>query len=91
MYVTAKFTADDIKEKNKYCPGTIVEGYAYVVTCYHVFAEDGVIPEVYKQTDIAVFGHESDAIAYCESVYARDLDINSAIQYFYRVRCVEVD
>ena len=91
MYVTEKFTIADLKDKNKYCPGTIVEGYTYVVTRYNVFVEDGLIPEVYKQTDIAIFGRESDAIAYCESAYARHLDISSAVQYFYKVRRVEVD
>ena len=91
MYTTKKFTIADLKAKNAICPGTIVDGYTYVVTRYSVDASDDLIPDVYKQTDIAAFGSEANAEAYCVAAYARDLDISSAIQYFYRVRCVEVD
>lgn len=90
MYTSKKYTIADLKAKNVICPGTIVDGYTYVVTRYSVDASYGIIPDVYKQTDIAAFGSEANAEAYCVDVYARDLDISSAIQYFYKVRCVEV-
>ena len=91
MYTNKKFTAADLKAKNEICPGTIVDGQTYVVTRYAVDSSDGLIPVVYKQTDIAAFGDEASAEAYCVSAYARDLDVRSAIQYFYKVCCVEVD
>lgn len=91
MYTTKKFTTADLKAKNAVCPNTIIDGYTYVVTRYSVDTSDGIIPEVYKQADIAAFGSEANAEAYCAATYARDLDISSAIQYFYKVRCVEVD
>lgn len=91
MYTNRKFTNDELRAKNAVCPGTIVDGYTYVVTRYAVNARYGLIPDVYKQTDIASFGSKANAEAYCVAAYARDLDISSAIQYFYRVRCVEVD
>jgi hypothetical protein len=90
MYTTKKFTIAELKAKNAICPGTIVDGYTYVVTRYSVDASDDLIPEVYKQTDIASFGSAENAGAYCVAAYARDLDISSAIQYFYKVRAVEV-
>lgn len=91
MYTTKTFTIAELKAKNEICRGTIVDGYTYVVTRYSVDTSCGLIPEVYKQTDIAAFGSEANAEAYCVAAYERDLDISSAIQYFYRVRCVEVD
>lgn len=91
MYTTKKFTIADLKAKNAVCPSTIIGGYTYVVTRYSVDASDGIIPEVYKETDIEAFGSEANAEAYCVAAYSRDLDISSAIQYFYKVRCVEVD
>lgn len=91
MYTTKNFTSADLKEKNAVCPSTIIDGYTYVVTRYSVDASDGLVPVVYKQTDIAAFGREEDAEAYAVATYARDLDISSAIQFFYKVRCVEVD
>lgn len=91
MYTIKKFTIADLKEKNAICPSTIVDGYTYVVTRYSVDAtDDSLIPDVYKQTDIAAFGSEADAEAYCVAAYERYLDISSDIQYFYKVRCVEV-
>lgn len=90
MHTIKKFTIADLKSKNAICPGTIVDGYTHVVTRYSVDTSDGLIPDVYKQTDIAAFGSEADAEAYCVAAYERDLDIRSAIQYFYKVRCVEV-
>lgn len=90
MYTIKKFTIADLKSKNAICPGTIVDGCTYVVTRYSVDASDCLIPDVYKQTDIAAFGSEADAETYCLAAYARDLDISSAIQYFYKVRVVEV-
>lgn len=91
MYTVKKFTTADLKEKNAVCPSTIIDGYTYVVTRYSVDTSDGLVPEVYKQTDIAAFGREADAEAYCVAAHVRDLDISSAIQFFYKVRCVEVD
>lgn len=90
MYNTSKYTIADLKSKNAVCPGTIIDGYTYVVTRYSVDTSDGIIPEVYKQTDIAAFGSDANAEAYCVAAFARDLDISSSIQYFYKVRCVEV-
>ena len=91
MYTVKKFTIADLKAKNAICPRTIVDGCTHVVTRYSVDASDGIIPVVYKQTDIAAFGSEANAEAYCVAAYRRDLDTSSGIQYFYKVRCVEVD
>lgn len=90
MYAIKKFTADDLKARNVLCPGTIVDGYTYVVTRYSVDVSDGHIPVVYKQTDIMAFGSEEKAEAYCVASYVLDLDISSEIQYCYKVSCVEV-
>ena len=62
-----------------------------MVARYSVDASDGLIPECFKATDIAAFGREADAVTYCITSYARELDISCDVQYFYRVRCVEVD
>lgn len=91
MYTIKKYTAADLKAKNAVCPATIVGGYTYVVTRYSVDVSEGCTPEVFKELDIAAFGSEPDAEAYCISAFARDLEISSDIQYFYKVRCVEVD
>lgn len=91
MYTIKKFTTADLKAKNALCNGIIVDGYTYVVTRYAVDASDDLIPVVYKQTDIEAFGSQESAEAFCVAAYARSLDISSAIQYFYKVRCVEVD
>lgn len=91
MYTIKKFTAADLKAKNAVCPTTIIDGYTYVVTRYSVDVSDGYTPEVFKELDIAAFGSESAAEVYCISAFARDLEISSCIQYFYKVRCVEVD
>jgi len=91
MYTIEQFTAADIKAKNRQCPGTIVAGCTYVVTRYKVDASAGLIPEAFEQTDIAALGTEEEAKAYCVTAYARELDTSSAIQYFYRVREMEVE
>lgn len=91
MYTTKKFTTADLRAKNAVCPTTIIDGYTHVVTRYSVDVSEGYTPEVFKELDIAAFGSESDAEAYCVAAFARDLEISSDIQYFYKVRCVEVD
>lgn len=91
MYATYEFTSDDIIRKNQLCPGTIANGTTYVVTQYSVDASAGLVPEVFKQTDIAALGTEEEAASYCISSYAKTLDTSSAIQYFYRVREMKVE
>ena len=91
MYTQKQFTIGDIKDKNQLCPGTISEGgYSYVVTQYSVDASAGLQPECFKQVDIAAFGSEDEAEAFCIKQYARTFDAGCAIQYFYRVSCIEV-
>lgn len=91
MYTIKKFTAADLVAKNADCPITSIDGYTYVVTRYSVDVSEGSTPEVFKELDIAAFGSEADAEAYCISAFARNLEISSSLQYFYKVRCVEVD
>lgn len=88
MYTAKKFTADDLKRKNdiKRC---IFMGQSYVVTRYSVDVTRGV-PVVFKEEDIAAFDKPADAEACCITTYARELDIEHGIQYFYKVRTVDV-
>lgn len=88
MYTAKKFTADDLKRKNaiKRC---IFVGQSYVVTRYSVDVTKGV-PVVFKEEDIAAFDNPADAEACCIGTYAHELDIMHGIQYFYRVRTVDI-
>ena len=91
MYTIKQFTSTDVKAKNRNCPGAIVNGCTYIVTRYKVDASDDMVPEAFEQSDIAALGTEEEAKAYCVTAYARELCISSAIQYFYRVRVMEVE
>lgn len=88
MYTAKKFTDDDLKRKNaiKRC---IFMGQSYVVTRYSVDVTRGV-PVVFKEEDIAAFDKPADAEACCITTYAHELDIEHGIQYFYKVRPVDV-
>lgn len=88
MYTAKKFTDDDLKRKNviKRC---IFMGKSYVVTRYSVDVTKGV-PVVFKEEDIAAFDKPADAEACCISTYAHELDIEHGVQYFYKVRIVDV-